>query len=359
VRRLTPGVRRIHPRTDAPTAPPAGECRPERAVVDCAVYDQGQRIPGRPSPGSALAAAREQHDRFVWVGLFEPTDEEFAVIAREFGLHPLAVEDAVQAHQRPKLDRYGDTLFAVFKTARYVAHDELTGSTEVVATGEVMLFVGPEFVVSVRHGDVGALGVVRERLQRDHALLAQGPASVLYAVADRVVDDYEVVGRQLQDDLDEVEGRVFSSLRGEDSQRVYQLKRELLEFKRAVVPLARPLAQLAGGEVASIPAEVQTYLRDVQDNQLRVMEQVAGFDDLLGSILQSNLTQLALQQNDDMRKMSAWLAIIAVPTAVTGFFGQNVPYPGFGKSGGFWFSVVFMAALASYLYVVFKRKKWL
>jgi magnesium transporter len=250
-------------------------------------------------------------------------------------------------------------VFAVLKSIRYVEHEHVTDKTEVVETGEVEVFVGTDFVVTVRHGAACPLDGVRARLERDPELLSLGPSAVLYAVADHVVDDYEEVVDAVHGDLDEVEARVFGSRRGEDSQNVYQLKRELLEFKRAVVPLIRPVTQMVGGEIELIPEAIEDYLRDVLDHLLRVVEQLGGADELLSSILNANLTQLALQQNDDMRKMTAWAAIIAVPTAITGFFGQNVPYPGFNHHSGFVVSTGIIAAGMAYLYWLFKKKKWL
>ena len=335
---------------------------PRRAsplVVDCGVYEAGRRLAGRLDPAAALQQARAKPGRFVWLGLFEPTEEELTEIGAIYGLHRLAVEDAVHAHQRPKVDEYDGMIFAVLKSIRYVEHDRLTEKTEVVETGEVEVFVGADFVVTVRHGAACPLDGVRARLEQDGELLALGPSSVLYAVADRIVDDYEVVVDEVHGDLDEVEARVFGSRRGEDSQNVYQLKRELLEFKRAVVPLIRPITQMVGGDVALIPEQIEDYLRDVQDHLLRVVEQLGGADELLSSILNANLTQLALQQNDDMRKMTAWAGIIAVPTAITGFFGQNIPYPGFNRQGGFWASTVVIVIGMVYLYWLFKKKKWL
>ncbi|HVU71520.1 MAG TPA: magnesium and cobalt transport protein CorA [Mycobacteriales bacterium] len=328
-------------------------------VVDCGVYEGGRRLAGRLDPAAALQQARAKPGRFVWLGLFEPTDAELTEIAAIYGLHPLAVEDAVNAHQRPKVDEYDDMVFAVLKSIRYVEHDKITDKTEVVETGEVEVFLGADFVVTVRHGAACPLDGVRNRLEHDRDLLALGPAAVLYAVADHVVDDYEVVVDEVHGDLDEVEARVFGSRRGEDSQNVYQLKRELLEFKRAVVPLIRPIAQMVSGEFELIPEQIEDYLRDVEDHLLRVVEQLGGADELLSSILNANLTQLALQQNDDMRKMTAWAGIIAVPTAITGFYGQNIPYPGFGAHHGFYVSTGLIVGGMGYLYWLFKKKKWL
>jgi magnesium transporter len=306
------------------------------AVVDCAVYRDGVRCGDSDGLGEALRMVRagrgadqcDGSDGFVWIGLHEPTEQEFAGIAQEFGLHPLAVEDAVHAHQRPKLEHYDNSLFTVFKTIRYVEHAELTATSEVVETGEVMVFTGQYFVITVRHGGHGSLRSLRHQLEDDPELLSKGPSAVLHAIADRVVDDYLAVSEAVQDDIDEVEIDVFSagngkSLRGGDAGRIYQLKREVLEFKRAVSPLLRPMQLLGERPMRLIDPEIQKYFRDVADHVARVHEQVVGFDDLLNSILQANLAQATVAQNEDMRKITAWAAIFAVPTMITGVYGMN------------------------------------
>ncbi|MFJ7148584.1 magnesium and cobalt transport protein CorA [Streptomyces sp. NPDC100445] len=300
------------------------------AVVDCAVYRDGARVhtPAPLTPHEAMRRVRRDGG-FVWIGLHEPTEAEFAGIAGEFGLHPLAVEDAVQAHQRPKLERYDDSLFTVFKTIHYVEHDRLTANSEVVETGEVMCFTGRDFFITVRHGGQGSLRALRHRLQDDPELLAKGPSAVLHAIADHVVDGYIAVADAVQDDIDEVETEVFSPgrkggvSRGVDSARIYQLKREVLEFKRAVAPLLRPMQLLSERPMRLVDPDIQKYFRDVADHLARVQEQVMGFDELLNSILQANLAQASVAQNEDMRKITAWAAIIAVPTMVCGVYGMN------------------------------------
>ncbi|MEU9555922.1 magnesium and cobalt transport protein CorA [Streptomyces fumanus] len=299
------------------------------AVVDCAVYRDGRRLPTEAPLGPHEAMRLVRRDGgFVWIGLHEPTEDEFAGIAREFGLHPLAVEDAVQAHQRPKLERYDDSLFTVFKTIHYLDHDRLTANSEVVETGEVMCFTGRDFFITVRHGGQGSLRALRHRLQDDPELLLKGPSAVLHAIADHVVDGYIAVADAVQDDIDEVETEVFSpgrkgSPRGTDAGRIYQLKREVLEFKRAVSPLLRPMQLLSERPMRLIDPDIQKYFRDVADHLARVQEQVIGFDELLNSILQANLAQASVAQNEDMRKITSWAAIIAVPTMVCGVYGMN------------------------------------
>ncbi|MEU2897565.1 magnesium and cobalt transport protein CorA [Streptomyces sp. NPDC088106] len=303
------------------------------AVVDCAVYRDGRRLENGGSPLTPQEAMRlvRRDGGFVWIGLHEPNEAEFAGIAREFGLHPLAVEDAVQAHQRPKLERYDDSLFTVFKTVHYLDHERLSASSEVVETGEVMCFTGRDFFITVRHGGQGSLRALRHRLQDDPELMAKGPSAVLHAIADHVVDGYIAVADAMQDDIDEVETKVFSpgrkgTPRGTDAGEIYQLKREVLEFKRAVAPLLRPMLLLSERPMRLVDPEIQKYFRDVADHVARVQEQVIGFDELLNSILQANLAQASVAQNEDMRKITSWAAIIAVPTMVCGVYGMNFDY---------------------------------
>lgn len=336
------------------------------AVVDCAVYRDGHRDTHSITPAEALRIVRSGEGRgFVWIGLHEPTEEEFAGIAREYALHPLAVEDAVHAHQRPKLERYDDSLFTVFKTIHYVEHAELTATSEVVETGEVMCFTGRDYIITVRHGGQGSLRALRHRLQEDPELLSKGPSAVLHAIADQTVDGYLAVADAVQDDIDEVEIEVFSDSagtrsRGGDAGRIYQLKREVLEFKRAVSPLLRPMQQLSERPMRLIDPEVQKYFRDVADHLARVNEQVLGFDDLLNSILQANLAQATVAQNEDMRKITSWAAIFAVPTMIAGIYGMNFDYmPELRWKYGYPAVLLVTAGICAAIHRGFKRNGWL
>ncbi|MER5992383.1 MULTISPECIES: magnesium and cobalt transport protein CorA [Streptomyces] len=336
------------------------------AVVDCAVYRDGRRLEteGPLGPQEAMRLVRRDGG-FVWIGLHEPTEAEFAGIAREFGLHPLAVEDAVQAHQRPKLERYDDSLFTVFKTIHYLDHDRSGSSSEVIETGEVMCFTGRDFFITVRHGGQGSLRALRHRLQDDPELLSKGPSAVLHAIADHVVDGYLAVADAVQDDIDEVETEVFSpgrkgTPRGTDAGRIYQLKREVLEFKRAVAPLLRPMQLLSERPMRLIDPEIQKYFRDVADHVARVQEQVIGFDELLNSILQANLAQASVAQNEDMRKITSWAAIIAVPTMVCGVYGMNFTYmPETDWKYGYPLVLGITVAICLGIHRTLKRNGWL
>ncbi|QIY70402.1 magnesium/cobalt transporter CorA [Streptomyces sp. RLB1-33] len=331
------------------------------AVVNCVAYQDGARVPGGRDLVETVERIRKSDEGFVWLGLHEPTDQEFAGIADLFDLHPLAVEDAVEAHQRPKLERYGDTLFAVFKTVCYVEHKELTATSEVVNTGEIMVFVGSDFVITVRHGRHGSLGPLREGLEADARQLAKGPAAVLHAIADHVVDDYVHVTDSVQEDIDQVEADVFAENGARaDAGRIYQLKRELLELKRAVVPLARPVQELATRPIRVIAPEIQAYFRDVSDHLLRVTEQIAAFDELLNSILQAHLAQVTVAQNEDMRKITAWAAVIAVPTMVCGLYGMNFDHmPELHWRFGYPIVIGVITLACLVLYRGFRRNGWL
>lgn len=331
------------------------------AVVNCVAYQDGARVPGGRDLVETVERIRKSDEGFVWLGLHEPTDQEFAGIADLFDLHPLAVEDAVEAHQRPKLERYGDTLFAVFKTVCYVEHKELTATSEVVNTGEIMVFVGPDFVITVRHGRHGSLGPLREELEADAGQLAKGPAAVLHAIADHVVDDYVNVTDLVQADIDHVEADVFAENGARaDAGRIYQLKRELLELKRAVVPLARPVQELATRPIRVVDPEIQAYFRDVSDHLLRVTEQIAAFDELLNSILQAHLAQVTVAQNEDMRKITAWAAVIAVPTMVCGVYGMNFDnMPELHWRFGYPIVIGVITVACLVLYRGFRRNGWL
>ncbi len=323
-------------------------------IVDCAVYDGGLRREGVVSLDEAMETAASRPDGFVWIGVAEPTAEEFDALAREFKLHPLAVEDAVHAHQRPKLEVYGDTVFVVFKTAQYV------DPVEVVEIGQVMLFMGDTFVVSVRHGSSAVLADCRRELEAEPERLQWGPSAVLHAVADKVVDQYGVVARGLDNDVDEIETQVFSDDRDNHAQRIYKLKREILEFRRAVLPLAEPIDSLVAGRVRGIDELVRPYFRDVHDHLLRESEHVDGLDTLLTGALNANLANVGVRQNEDMRKITAWVAIIALPTLIAGIYGMNFDtMPELRWYLGYPLALAMMVVSCTALFVTFRKRGWL
>ncbi|MEU4219583.1 magnesium/cobalt transporter CorA [Actinoplanes sp. NPDC026623] len=330
------------------------------AVVDCGVYADGKRIPGDFSPDEALHEACSRENAFVWLGLHEPTEAEMSAIARTYDLHELAVEDAVKAEQRPKLEQFGTVHFLVLRTARYVPHRELTETSQVVETGQMMIFVGERFVITVRHGDASRLAPVRADLESRGVLLEQGPWAVAYAVTDRVVDAYVEVADQVEADLDTLEEGVFSRDSGSPVQQIYQMKRELVEFRRAVVPLQRPLATITAPQSRLVPKEIRRYFRDVQDHLTRTVEQVTSYDDLLNSILQARLAQVTVDQNNDMRKIAAWAGIATVWTAFAGVYGMNFKFmPETQWQYGYPALISLLLAVSVLLYRAFRRNGWL
>jgi magnesium transporter len=322
-------------------------------IVDCAVYEQGERRDGKLPVEEAFAAC-QRDGAFVWIGLHEPTDEEFDSVKREFDLHELAVEDAIHAHQRPKLEVYGDTIFVVLKTARYVDSDE------VIQIGEILIFMGDGFVITVRHGEGTDLHEVRLRTEERADMLRWGPGAVLHAIVDRVVDDYVPAIAGLEQDVQEVESAVFSTGRSNPAERVYKLKREVMEFLHATSPLLDPVERLTQGQYELIHEEIRTYFRDVADHLRRAHSRLEALSDMLSSVLQANLAQVAVRQNEDMRRISAWVAIIAVPTMIAGIYGMNFEHmPELEWELGYPLVLLVMAVACTGLYRYFKRVGWL
>ncbi len=310
-------------------------------------------MPGEFTPDAALRQSRDEN-AFVWIGLHEPTPEEFEVVRREFALHELAVEDAIKAHQRPKLERYEDSLLLVLKPARY---DDVE---EAVELGEILISIGPGFIVVVRHGQTSGLKEVRRVLEARPEFLALGPSAVLHAILDRVVDDYGPVVEGVEQDIDQVEEDVFSGDRTNPVERIYYLKREVIEFRRATAPLLDPLNQLAARPLPQVHQDVREYFRDVYDHLMRVNERVEGFRDLLTSVLEANLTQVSVRQNEDMRRISAWVAIAVVPTMIAGIYGMNFKnMPELDSAFGYPTVLGVMLAVCSTLYLFFRRRNWL
>jgi magnesium transporter len=324
-------------------------------IVDNALYRKGVRVPV-DCEISDLASVRQRcgPDDFVWVGLHEPERSELDAVAEIFGLHPLAVEDAVKAHQRPKLERYADSLFLILKTLWYV------DAEDAVETGEINMFVGKDFVITVRHGEGGALHQARVALEDREQVLAHGPSAVVYAVCDQVVDAYEQVAESLQEDVDEVEISVFSEERTHDAARIYVLKRELAEMRRAVFPLREPMNRFVAGAVKGIHADAAPYFRDVGDHLARVSEAVDSLDSLLSTAFDAHLAQISIQQNDDMRRISATVGLIAAPALIGSIYGMNFRHmPELSWGLGYPFALLLMALSSLTVWILSKRAGWL
>jgi len=352
-----------------PDLPPGADADVRRcSVVDSAIYADGRRCASPETLGATYQELRQRPGSMAWIGLYRPDEREIASLASEFGLHELAVEDAVHAHQRPKLERYEDALFVVLRAARYV------DAAEEVEFGELHVFVGPDFVVTVRHGEAPNLARVRRRMEADPALLVRGPEAVLYAILDQVVDGYAPVVDGIENDVDQIETQVF----GGDpavSKRIYELSREVIEFQRATHPLAGVLEALqAGFAKYGVDEELQRYLRDVADHLTRVIERIDGLRELLASILTVNATLVSQQQNEEMRsltvasytqneeikKVSAWAAILFAPTLIGTVYGMNFRrIPELGWLWGYPFALGLMLSVSGVLYLLFRRNHWL
>jgi magnesium transporter len=321
-------------------------------IVDMALYENGLRRPGEVDLEQAYEGCRSP-ECFAWIGLLQPTEDEFDSVRREFNLHELAVEDAIHAHQRPKLEVYDDTLFVVLKTARYL--DEI----DEVELGEIQIFVGEGFIVTVRHGET-QLHDVRLRLEQRPDLLRLGPAAALHAIIDRVVDDYGPIIAALEHDVRQVEADVFTQDRPTPAERIYKLKREVLELYGGIAPLGEPLDRLERGDYPFIDDELRPYFRDVKDHLIRSVREVDGFRELLTSVLTANLTQISVRQNEDVRKISAWAAIIAVPTLISGIYGMNFEHmPELTWTFGYPLALAVMGGACLFLFRLFKRAGWL
>jgi magnesium transporter len=327
-------------------------------IVDRALYCDGRRAADAPD-FAEMARASRGGDGIAWIGLYRPTAAEFAEVAREFDLHELAVEDAVHAHQRAKLERYGATLFCVLRPARYV------DATETVEFGEVHIFAGPQFVITVRQGEAPDLGTVRLGLEARPDVLCRGPVAVLHAILDRVVDDYAPVIAGVQNDIDEIEDEVFGGGNTDVSRRVYELTREVIAFQRAAKPLVPMLERLK--DEPGVGDDERRYLRDVQDHALRLEEQADGFRQLLQNILDVNLTletkalsEASHRQNEEIKKISAWAAILFAPTLIGTIYGMNFRHmPELNWRLGYPFALGLMLAMCLALYVLFKRRTWI
>ncbi|MFT3871859.1 MAG: magnesium/cobalt transporter CorA [Nocardioides sp.] len=325
-------------------------------IVDSAVYRNGIRVPldCKAEDLHEIRAGITEPGDFVWVGLREPNEAEIEDVAVAFRLHPLAVEDAVSAHQRPKLEHYEGSLFITLKTLWYVdEHDA-------VETGEINIFLGPDFIVTVRHGDGANLHDARLRLEERPSVLALGPGAALYAITDLIVDEYEVVAAALEDDVDEIEASVFSERRTSDSARIYTLKREIAEVRRAVLPLRDPMRRFSVGQVPGVPSDASYYFRDVADHLIRVSETIDSLDVLLSAAFEANLAGISVQQNEDMRRISAGVALVVVPTLIAGIYGMNFHYmPELDWVWGYPMALGLMLLSVTGLWVFFKRSGWL
>lgn len=329
-------------------------------IIDNGVYVDGIRVASPTSLDQTYEAIAE-YGGMAWIGLFRPDAAEMASLADEFSLHELAVEDAIKAHQRPKLERYNDVLFTVLRPARYLDEEEA------VQFGELHIFTGKNFVITIRHAETPGLASTRSRLEADPKLLAQGPEAVLYAIMDQVVDDYLPVASGLQVDIDEIEDQLFA---GDPnvSRRIYQLSREVIHFQRAIHPLLDTLSKLkAGFEKYNVNVELQRYLRDVQDHVESLTAKADSFRQLLqnaltvdGTLTANRQNEASALQNEQVKKISSWAAILFAPSFVAGVYGMNFRnMPELDWPWGYPFAIGLMLLVGAVMYTIFKKKTWL
>ncbi len=322
-------------------------------IVDYALYQNGLRFKEPSNLGELISKAKSEGG-FVWLGLAEPTEAEFNKMIGDFGFHPLAIEDAVMAHQRPKYEEFPDVQVLVLKTVFY----EDRGSQ--ITTGEIFIFIGEHFVVVVRHGNGAPLVNTRHTLESNPEQLAKGPYAVVHAILDHVIDCYIDISMELETDVNQAEAKVFSDSRVSASEEIYLLKREVIEFRHAIDPLLAPLQQVASIGARHIPSELTPFFRDTLDHLSRASDAASGLDSLLQSALQAEIAQVQLQQNEDMRKITAYVALASVPTMVAGIYGMNFDtMPELRWRFGYPIVLSGLAIVTVFLYRKFKKSGWL
>jgi magnesium transporter len=325
-------------------------------LVNCALYRRGQRVAGTEDPEIAWRLRAESEDEsFIWIGLHDPDPEELSSVTKTFEVHELAIEDLGHEHQRPKLETYDANLLMVLKPAVYGE------AAQTINLSEIKLLTGPGYIITVRHHDDNdLLPTVRRRLERSPALLGLGPFAAVHAIVDRVVDEYGPVIDEVERDIREVESKVFSDSRDNPTERIYRLKGEVIAFQQATMPLLEPLDLMARHRFTRVPDDLTEYFRDVHDHLVRVVERIVGDRELLTSVLTANLAQISTRQNEDMRKISAWVGILAIPTAVAGIYGMNFEHmPELSWPLGYPYALGLMALLCVTMFIIFKRTGWI
>lgn len=347
------------PRVGVPTSSASIPTTPD-PVVDCGIYVDGVRVPGDVTHEEAIREVRSTGRGFVWIGLHEPDVRFMEALSESFGIHELIAEDASVGDQRPKLEAYDSTLVLNVYSVQYQPHDWLGDVNEIVTTGEVMIVLGRDFVVTVRHGDFSELAGIRAELESAPQRLAVGPAVVMHAVADRMVDNYTDVVDAVELDVDALEAALFTPRAEVEIELIYLLKRELVELKHDIAPLARPLHRLAAEHVDLVPTEIRHYFRDVQDHHTQVAAEVAALDEQVTSLVHAAVAMIGVRQNTDMRRISAWVAMAAVPTMIAGIYGMNFEHmPELKMEYGYLYVLVFMVTACAVLFWVFRKNKWL
>ncbi|OFN76319.1 MULTISPECIES: magnesium/cobalt transporter CorA [unclassified Corynebacterium] len=330
----------------------------ERAIEHCRVFIDGEALPGEFTPHSALQAVEEYGRGFVWVGLYEPLESQMTKVAAEFRIHELIVEDVVQAHQRPKLERYDDQLFVVARSVNYRDHDEVADKRQIISTGEIQMIIGDTFIITVRHS--AKLPNLAYVIQDEQDLVEQGPISLAWKILDMMVDRYSEICRLIAIEVDELEEEIFTPNSLPNIDRIYMFKREILEMKHAIVPLSPALRAMVADHKDLIPKTIRSYIRDVNDHQLVVQDHVAGFDERLTSLIDASVAKISMQQNSDMRTISAVVGMWAAPTLVAGIYGMNFDVmPELHFPWGYYGAIGLMILVVAGMWWWFRRNNWL
>ncbi|AJK68829.1 magnesium/cobalt transporter CorA [Corynebacterium marinum] len=330
----------------------------ERAIEHCRVFTDGTRRPGEYHVSSALQEVRDHGNGFVWLGLHEPDSHQMERVAEEFGIHPLIVEDAVTAHQRPKVERYDDQLFMVVRSVHFWADAYEGNSREVITTGEVQMLIGPDFIITVRHGAL--MPELSDALEHSPELVALGPAALAWRVADHLVDDYSRIAEQLESEVDELEEEVFTPGSRFNIEQIYMYKREILEMRHSTDPLAPALRSLIAENRDILGKQLRSYFRDVLDHEMTVKDQIAGYDERLTALIDASVAKITMQQNTDMRTISAVVGMAAAPTLIAGIYGMNFEHmPELEHEYGYYIVLALIALLVALMFWWFRRNNWL
>lgn len=330
----------------------------EQAIESCRVFIDGEALPGNFAPQAAREKIEEYGRGFVWVSMHAPLEVQMTKIALQFGIHELIVEDAVQAHQRPKVERYEDQIFVVARSVRYRDHDEVTDTRQIISTGEIQMVVGANFIITVRHG--AEIPNFDDQLVGDEELITAGPIAICWKILDVTVDAYATITDELSEEVDSIEEEVFTPSAQFNIDRIYSYKREILEMKHAINPLAPALKSLFSENKDVIPKKIRSYLRDVYDNELVIRDHVAGFDERLTSLLDASVAKVSIQQNRDMRTISAVVGMAAGPTMIAGIYGMNFDFmPELHLHYGYFFALAAMVIVVAAMFWWFRRNDWL
>ncbi|MFV8394235.1 magnesium/cobalt transporter CorA [Corynebacterium hindlerae] len=332
----------------------------ERAIERCVIYRDGRPVRGSYNFREALEEVRRTGEGYVWLGLYEPDERQMMLISQAYDVHELIVEDVVSARQRPKVERYGDQFFFVIRNVKYTDDAIVSDAREIIETGEVQMIVGRDFIITIRHGEKSTITGLKKRLEGDPEQCALGPSAVAWLISDILVDDYIRIARLLSIDVDDLENEVFSPDSSFDIEQIYRLKREILEMRHAIDPLAPALRTLTANQHGLLSDQISKYFIDVLDHEISAMDQIASHDERLTSLINAGVAKISMQQNADMRRLSALVGMAAVPTMIAGIYGMNFQnMPELNTEYGYYVVLGIMVLSVIAMWLLFKKNKWL